>query len=161
MDLGSLNVQGTLLASLAEGLPTFDLTGTWKSDDGGTYYIRQIGNKVSWLGESDSWSNVAYGSILGDIISLEWMDVPKNGGYDSGMLALRIDSEDRMTALDRTGGFAGSTWSREMFLVPSDPVEVTPIPIPGPVAMQEPLLNPEARSDFSSDLVSVTPIPLP
>ena len=47
--------------------PSFNvnLTGTWKADDGGIYYIRNIGNVVWWLGISGSddgktFSNVIY-----------------------------------------------------------------------------------------------------
>lgn len=46
-----------------------DLTGVWSCDDGGVYYIRQLGNIVWWDGEEDEtnpgWANVARGTISG------------------------------------------------------------------------------------------------
>ena len=29
---------------------TIDLTGVWSCDDGGLYYIRQVGDTVVWAG---------------------------------------------------------------------------------------------------------------
>ena len=62
------------------------LTGPWAADDGGVYYIRQIGNHVWWNGMSDrlgdakdfgrSWNNVAMGTLDDDgTITLDWADV--------------------------------------------------------------------------------------
>jgi len=38
-----------------------DLTGKWSCNDGGTYYMRQLGKEVFWMGEraptNPSWSN--------------------------------------------------------------------------------------------------------
>jgi hypothetical protein len=72
----------------------YDLTGTWRGDDGGTYYIRQIGNDIFWFGEltpqNPGWANVAYGTISGNIINLKWADVPKSGARGSGTLSLSV-----------------------------------------------------------------------
>ena len=93
-----------------------DLTGVWGCDDGGAYYIRQLGNTVWWFGEQDpanpGWSNVAKGTISGSKITLTWADVPKGGAMGSGNLILQITSEDQLQAIQKTGGFGGSTWTR-------------------------------------------------
>lgn len=93
-----------------------DLTGVWSCDDGGTYYIRQLGNIIWWYGEpSDSpgqWSNVAKGTISGNTINLDWADVPKGSTMNNGILVLTIVSNDKLTATQQTGGFGGSTWTR-------------------------------------------------
>jgi hypothetical protein len=90
----------------------FNLTGIWSCDDGGKYYIRQIGDTVAWLGESgDGESSVAFGSINGDEIDLSWMDVPKGSGTGSGSLTLSAQP-DKLTLVQETGGFLGRTWTR-------------------------------------------------
>jgi hypothetical protein len=93
-----------------------DLTGVWGCDDGGTYYVRQINNNIWWFGEQDpsnpGWSNVARGTITGTKITLSWADVPKGGAMGSGNLILLMDSENQLHAIQKTGGFGGSTWTR-------------------------------------------------
>jgi len=42
--------------------PTANLTGVWAGGDGGTYYIRQIGNTVWWLGLSVDEGRTCWGS---------------------------------------------------------------------------------------------------
>ena len=69
-----------------------DLTGDWGCNDGGTYYIRQDGSSVWWYGEiapeNPSWSNVAYGEIVGNQLHLKWADVPKGSVGGKGRLGI-------------------------------------------------------------------------
>ncbi|WP_448272192.1 hypothetical protein [Nostoc sp. DSM 114160] len=57
-----------------------DFNGIWHSDDGGTYYVRQIGNEIWWLGMSAddgrTWTNVYKGTRIGDTVIGQWADVP-------------------------------------------------------------------------------------
>ncbi|MBI2880423.1 MAG: hypothetical protein HYY21_02485 [Candidatus Tectomicrobia bacterium] len=93
-----------------------DLTGVWRGNDGGTYYIRQVGSRLYWLGESGdggrTWTNVAIGPISGNQISLEWGDVTKGRIRNSGQLAIRINNPDHLVRTGVTGGFGGSEWRR-------------------------------------------------
>lgn len=93
-----------------------DLTGVWNCDDGGKYYIRQLGNKVWWYGEnnpnSPGWSNVMYGTISGNTINGNWADVPKGGTMNNGVMKLNIENNNRLSATQKTGGFGGSVWTR-------------------------------------------------
>ncbi len=47
--------------------PYANLTGAWAANDGGTYYVRQIGNTVWWLGlsadEGQTFANVFQGTL--------------------------------------------------------------------------------------------------
>lgn len=47
--------------------PYANLTGAWAANDGGTYYVRQIGNAVWWLGlsadEGQTFANVFQGTL--------------------------------------------------------------------------------------------------
>ena len=71
-----------------------DLTGVWNCDDGGKYYIRQLGTRVWWYGENDpntpDWSNVMRGAISGSAINADWTDVPKGSVMQYGKLTLQI-----------------------------------------------------------------------
>lgn len=93
-----------------------DLTGTWNCDDGGKYYVRQFGSTVWWYGEHDpnspNWSNVMRGTISDHTINADWTDVPKGSIMQFGMLTLNIESNNRISAVSKTGGFAGSVWTR-------------------------------------------------
>ncbi|NTW84017.1 MAG: hypothetical protein HGB36_11735 [Chlorobiaceae bacterium] len=93
-----------------------DLTGAWSCNDGGKYYIHQIGKEVFWYGEnsatSPAWSNVATGTIDGNFIILRWADVPKGSIMSGGILELTLVSPNKFQATVKTGGFGGSVWSR-------------------------------------------------
>ena len=98
------------------------ITGVWKSDDGGTYTVRRIGSVVWWVGESSdggrSFTNVFRGEIKGTTITGEWLDVRSAGGFkgdtNRGTLTLRLVGT--LTALSGfnkvsdTGGFGGKRW---------------------------------------------------
>ncbi len=109
----------TLLFLVIFSLPSLafaDLTGKWSSNDGGSYYIRQLGKEVFWFGERSptgpAWSNVASGHIDGNQIILRWADVPKGSIMQEGILILRLDTPNKATATYKTGGFGGSIWTR-------------------------------------------------
>ncbi len=93
-----------------------DLTGVWNCDDGGKYYVRQLGTTVWWYGELDpntpNWSNVMRGTRSGNMINADWSDVPKGSIMQNGNLVLQIESNNKLVAISKTGGFAGSVWTR-------------------------------------------------
>ncbi|MEM7795020.1 MAG: hypothetical protein AAF579_11300 [Cyanobacteria bacterium P01_C01_bin.118] len=95
---------------------TQDLSGQWQGNDGGTYYINQIGNTVWWYGESSdggaTWTNVFHGTVQGNRVVGEWSDVPKGRIDQAGEMELQIDSVGRLSAIRKTGGFGGSVWTR-------------------------------------------------
>jgi len=94
--------------------PNINLTGDWSCSLGGDYYIRQIGNNIVWYGEaaaiSPYYSNVAHGSIDGNIITLVWTDVPKGTNSGSGSLTLEVSSDEEIKIIDQTGGWGGNLW---------------------------------------------------
>ena len=125
-----------------------DLTGVWNCDDGGIYYIRQLGNQIWWYGEHATdipeWSNVMYGTVNGATINGNWADVPKGWIMQNGAMIVKIESNNRLSVIQKTGGFAGSVWTRGS-TSDINGVSATPMPLPGP----------------ESDLASATPIPIP
>ncbi|NEP52126.1 MAG: hypothetical protein F6K65_26345 [Moorea sp. SIO3C2] len=95
---------------------TVNLNGVWRANDGGTYYIRQVGNELWWYGQSSnngrSFSNVFHGYIGQNEVAGNWADVPRGRTRSSGEMVVRIDSSRRLTAVRKTGGFGGSVWTR-------------------------------------------------
>ena len=127
------------IVSAASDQTGHDLTGVWKCDDGGTYYLSQTNNVLCWYGEKDpispAFSNVAQGTIDGSIINLQWADVPKGTTLNSGILTLNIVSNDELQATKKTGNFGGSLWTRSG----TTPTQAeTPAPTPNPTPVETP-----------------------
>ena len=93
-----------------------NFSGRWRSNYGGTYYIKQLGNELWWYGESGnkgaSWSNVFHGYIGKQEIAGKWVDVPKGRVNSQGEMTVQIASPDRLVAVRKTGGFGGNTLTR-------------------------------------------------
>ncbi len=102
--------------SSAAPVATIDLSGQWQGNDGGIYYIRQVGNRVWWSGESANnggdWSNVFQGTVAGTRLTGNWADVPKGTSRQSGSLNLQLNSANRLSIVSQTGGFSGTEWTR-------------------------------------------------
>ncbi|MGH9964133.1 MAG: hypothetical protein ACRD5E_04820 [Nitrososphaeraceae archaeon] len=43
-----------MVSLVRRNLEDFNLTGTWQADEGGTYYLRNIANRLWWLGISSN-----------------------------------------------------------------------------------------------------------
>lgn len=93
-----------------------DLNGVWRCNDGGTYYLRQVGKTLWWFGQSGdsgrTWSNVFRGEIQGVTIRGEWADVPMGYIRNCGEMTLGLEADGSLSRIDATGGFGGSRWSR-------------------------------------------------
>lgn len=113
---------------LATAIQSFNLTGVWKGNDGGTYYIRNIGNDIWWLGISSAddgktFSNVLKGHINRDnkTINADWVDIPRGNNGFYGTLTLSIDSNAMLHKVNESSYsisgkssccFGASTWKR-------------------------------------------------
>lgn len=105
-----------------------DLTGPWAGDDGGIYYIRQLGTVIAWNGMSGrgdpptelgrDWNNVARGEIQKDFtILVDWADVPRGHIHGYGTLNLKVGPDAsgniEITKTSETGtGFGNTVWTR-------------------------------------------------
>jgi hypothetical protein len=95
------------------------LTGVWEADDNGIYYLRETGDgRLWWFGTDvgrstgNTFSNVAVGQIDGDVIQLEWADVPYGTWLNRGSLTLQVSGDGHtLTKIEATDGFGGSTWT--------------------------------------------------
>jgi hypothetical protein len=108
----------SVIAQPKDDIPVtgYNLTGAYDGG-GGIYYIRQIDNQILWYGEenatSPSWSNVAYGTIVGDKVNVIWADVPKGTIMQHGTLVLKIISDNKLELESNTGDpFATPVWER-------------------------------------------------
>jgi hypothetical protein len=91
------------------------MTGAWNCNDGGVYFIRQVGSQIWWYGQSSdggqTWSNVFQGTITGSKIVGNWADVPKGSIRGYGEMTLRI-SGGKIQKISGGENFGGSVWSR-------------------------------------------------
>ena len=99
------------------------LTGNWGADDDGVYYIRQVGNTIWWTGMSGrdgssadlgrDFDNVAHGTLKGNVLGLDFADVPRGNMWGQGHLAIRAEAdEDGNLQLRRiTGDFGATTFT--------------------------------------------------
>lgn len=104
------------------------LTGVWRCDDGGTYYVRQFdGNRVAWFAEHRgmAWCHVFFGQIGSTgIVSGRWIDLPKAAAHGAGVLGLAVSTDPLsfplgadgrstiMTFREATAAFGGRTWTK-------------------------------------------------
>jgi hypothetical protein len=129
-----------------------DLTGIWSCDDGGLYFIRQLGDTVTWAGlhadlvgppgpaspsvffRGIRFSNVFRGSFIDDGYSVagEWVDVPRGATTNFGRLGFALVEEAwhqwTLHRLDEatTGRFGGSRWAQDGYpLLAQDIVSAT------------------------------------
>lgn len=102
--------------------PAFDLTGTYRGDDGGIYYIRHLdNNKIWWVGLSDNgsghnWTNVfkgdvSYNSFGGVEFSGYWYDVPRGTSRNNGILGFEVRYGKLVKTYQDTG-FGGNTLTK-------------------------------------------------
>jgi hypothetical protein len=107
-------------SAFAQCSPPMSLTGSWKGNDGGTYYVQQNGATVWWVGMSGdkgrSWTNVFQGSLSGSILTGTWSDVPFGGTKNNGSITLTLSRTTGggivgMKRVAVSGGFSGSSWS--------------------------------------------------
>ncbi len=94
-----------------------DVSGTYAGNDGGTYFVHQIGNVVWWLGMSadngNSFTNVFRGVLqTNNHIRGEWADVPRGATFSGGTLELFVEANGNLQRLGATGGFGGTFWQR-------------------------------------------------
>src|SRR5947207_1413505 len=83
------------LGVCASAVSAKDLNGYYEGDDGGAYFIRQMGNKVYWFGEDPQggWANVLTGTIDGTQIHARFWDIPKGKTKGMGEITLVITND--------------------------------------------------------------------
>lgn len=107
------------------------LTGAWRGDDGGVYYIREVGDCVWWFGTDvadidpgktgqQGFSNVAAGRVDGTEIELEWADLPLGNILGGGGLTVTIDEGgDSLRVTEQRGAWGAGLKSLARIVSPS------------------------------------------
>ena len=109
--------------------PFPNLTGQWRGDDQGTYYISEPtgSNDVVWYAEhplaspfvpgmppvaARAWANVFWGERSGESVSGLWADVPRGGTTGSGELRFIVEDTNLLRITRVTGGYGGRLLQR-------------------------------------------------
>jgi hypothetical protein len=116
---------------------TVNLTGAWHADDVGSYYLRQIGDTVWWLGlsrdQGRTFANVFRGTLSGVLIEGAWVDVPL--GTDpilgGGPLSLFYIDDKTTTFVKASNGFFGGTRWTKLYDTKMELIFVSPPVDPG------------------------------
>jgi hypothetical protein len=93
--------------------PPPGLTGYWRGNDQGDYYIRQIGNEVVWVGLDSTtagagWTHMFRGYRNGNVINGAWRDVRGNTGM--GTMSLAVTGMTMVRTNATGSGFGGTRW---------------------------------------------------
>ena len=98
----------------ADKVKTRDLTGFYKANDNGYYYLRQVGSTVYWFGEhpNGGWANVFKGKLTGNTLKGQYYDVPKAGAKGYGSLILQVSTSGHKIQKVSGSGFGGSVWNK-------------------------------------------------
>ncbi len=90
------------------------LNGYYEADNGGAYFVRQIGDSVYWFGEdpNGAWANVLVGTISGNKITARFWDVPKGKTQGMGEMILQIQNDDSLIKLSSTTPFGTKSWKK-------------------------------------------------
>ncbi|MFZ1699290.1 MAG: hypothetical protein WBO10_17010 [Pyrinomonadaceae bacterium] len=102
-----------LLGSTAMQASAKDINGYFAADDGGAYFIRQIGNKIYWVGEDPKggYANIFAGTVTGNKITGKWWDIPKGRAKGGGDLTLEITANGNLTKVTSSAPFGAKTFT--------------------------------------------------
>jgi len=84
-----------MLGAFALQASAKDINAYYNSDDGGVYFVRQIGDKIYWFGEDPKggFANVLMGTVSGNKITAHWWDVPKGKAKGGGDITFEIKGD--------------------------------------------------------------------
>jgi len=136
----------------------YDITGKWNGNDGGIYYIRQIGNDIWWFGtnvltsgpEFNTFSNVLHGTRSGLTIDAEWQDVPLGDTKSKGDISLTIASTgEKISTKSSSGGFGGNTWIKKC-----DQIAKSKLPTDVILAESDTGITQSPKGDFNDNIIN-------
>jgi hypothetical protein len=89
------------------------------ANDGGMYFLRQVGDVLWWLGLSGGlmhpgleFCNIFHGSVTASAVAGDWCDVPRGATSGRGTLTLRPAGGHQLLRVGESGGFGASIWRR-------------------------------------------------
>ena len=108
-------VEGMTLIECTAVSTMHNLTGIWScTEDGGTYYLSQIGNKVVWFATGPSFGHVFFGILKNGELTGTFADLPTNEWRYDGAATFRIsETHTRMQLKPEVSpDFFGRTFKR-------------------------------------------------
>lgn len=97
------------LSTVAHG----QLTGIWQDNNGTRYAVRQDDDELYWwMAGGEQVQNVFYGTLVGTLITGEWVDLPGGRTLGSGTLAIELRTPDLMVRVGGRGNYGASEWRR-------------------------------------------------
>lgn len=93
------------------------IKGYYAGDDGGAYFVRQVGNKIYWFGEDPKggFANVMAGTINGNKVTANFWDVPKGKTKGAGEITLEIqDGGATIVKVSSSVAFGMKTMKRQV-----------------------------------------------
>lgn len=83
------------------------LAPVYAGNDGGAYYVTQVGEKVYWFAEHPGrdYAHVFHGTREGDVIKGRFHSVPKDKATTLGQVTLKIRPNGSLERVSETGGF--------------------------------------------------------
>jgi hypothetical protein len=112
------------------------LSGAWHASDNGTYYLRQLGDTVWWLGlsrdQGRTYANVFRGEIREGGFVGNWIDVPTtaNPTLTQGELVITGDETASQitktfeTPRDGSPAGLGASWWHKLYDTPGEPAGI-------------------------------------
>lgn len=89
------------------------LASVFAGDDGGAYYVSEVGKNVFWFAEHPGrdYAHVFFGTRTGDTIKGQYRSVPKDKATTYGELTLRVNGNGSLTRVSETGGFPSKSFA--------------------------------------------------
>jgi len=150
-------IDNDIITQPSVSLCASDITGKWNGNDGGFYYIRQIGNDIWWFGtnvftagpEFNAFSNVLHGTRNGLTIDAKWQDVPLGDTKSKGDISLTIaPTGEKITKNSASGGFGGNTWIKKC-----DQIAKSKLPTDVILAESDTGIIPTPKGNFNDNMV--------
>ncbi|MEZ4917758.1 MAG: hypothetical protein R2792_01535 [Saprospiraceae bacterium] len=91
------------------GSGTGDVTGTWRCNDGGRYYIRQMNEWIVWFGEKEFkrgeqplYANLGIGKRSGPTLFMQFFDLHKGQTRNMGKINIHVTGANALAAIEST-----------------------------------------------------------
>ena len=117
--IGATNFITPAYAPEPAQLPQPTLSGVWKSNDGGTYYLSQNEDILWWIGMSGGNDGLTYSNVFKGTLDLpkgtiagEWSDVPRGTNRNAGTMTLQMSDYNSLVKISQTGGFGPTLWEK-------------------------------------------------
>lgn len=88
------------------------LASLFAGNDGGAYYVTEVGKSVYWFAEHPGrgYAHVGFGTRQGNMIRARYWSVPKGKATNTGTVRLKVNGNGSLTRTKQTGGFPAKSF---------------------------------------------------